>query len=205
MPRPTVIRDDAILLAARQVFLRHGYQAGTAAIARRAGVSEGTIFKRFRTKHALFLAAMDVEGHERAWEELLQGTLGRGDIRRTLTEAGDRLLARLQIITPRIMAVSGSGVTFAKCYSRAARRPPPVEHILILARYFRAETAAGRLRVTAPAALAHLFVGALSHYVFCETIFGYRSATPRAYVRHLVATVLASATPARLLPQGVRA
>jgi AcrR family transcriptional regulator len=192
MPRPVVIRDNAILRAARDLFLRHGYGASTAAIARRAGVSEGSVFKRYRTKNGLFLAAMEVEGRENAWEGLLAGAAGRGDVRRTLEEAGRRLLRRLEILTPRIIAVRASGLTLPTGYRRR-RRPPPVVHIETLARYFREETRLGRLRTASPQALAHVFVGALAHYAFCETVFRYRSAPPAVFVRQVVAAVLAAA------------
>ena len=75
MPRPVSIHNDAILEAASQVFLAHGYQASTAEIARRAGVSEGSIFKRFKTKTDLFLAAMDVQSGGQEQQEQLTGIM----------------------------------------------------------------------------------------------------------------------------------
>ncbi|WP_144185468.1 TetR/AcrR family transcriptional regulator C-terminal domain-containing protein [Elioraea rosea] len=54
----------AILDAAAAAFLQSGYDGTTLeAVARRAGVSTGTLFKRFPTKAALFEAIM-----ERIWE-----------------------------------------------------------------------------------------------------------------------------------------
>ena len=58
MGRPRLIETQAILEAARDTFLVEGVGATTGAIARRAGISEATIFKRFRTKADLFFAAM---------------------------------------------------------------------------------------------------------------------------------------------------
>ncbi len=47
---------EALLLAALELFEEHGYDAtGTAQIARRAGVSEMTLFRHFPTKEALLL------------------------------------------------------------------------------------------------------------------------------------------------------
>ena len=196
MSRPVAIQDSVILQAARAVFLKRGYRARTLEVARKAGVSEGSIFKRFRTKAELFLAAMtgDVSGHDRSWQDRMTHATGRDPIRETLEQYGRDLLAHLQLLTPRIMMVNASGIIFAKPYL-LNRRPPPLEHIAILTRYFQTERKWGRLRMTTPEAQAHLFVGALSHYVFCETIFGYRSAAPRVYVRNLVDTVLRDALP----------
>src|SRR5271154_4150665 len=48
---------DAILLAAAQVFERHGYAAGTTnRIAERAGVSIGTLYQYFPNKDAILVA-----------------------------------------------------------------------------------------------------------------------------------------------------
>ena len=54
MPRPRTITDEQIVEAARAAFLEQGFSATTAEIARRAGISEGTLFKRFATKEDLF-------------------------------------------------------------------------------------------------------------------------------------------------------
>ena len=84
MPRPVTIQDSAILDAARRVFLVRGYSASTAEIARRAGVSEGSLFKRFRTKTALFLAAIQEQSREQEQRSLLLAAIGQKPIRATL-------------------------------------------------------------------------------------------------------------------------
>ena len=196
MPRPVSIHDDAILEAASQVFLAHGYKASTAEIARRAGVSEGSLFKRFRTKTDLFLAAMDVQSRAHEQQEHLMAGVGRSAIRPTLETYGRHLLQRLQIVMPRILMVTSSGVRFAKNYLPANSLPPPLQHVAILTSYLRAEVRCGRLRLAAPEAQADVFVGALSHYVFCETVFGHRAATHEAYVRTLVDNILRAGTTA---------
>lgn len=58
MARKKTIRDDDILKAARAEFVLQGFAASTRAIAQRAGISEGLIFQRYRTKAELFFAAM---------------------------------------------------------------------------------------------------------------------------------------------------
>lgn len=48
---------SGILLAARHVFEKHGFEkAKTSDVARRAGVAEGTLFLHFESKHGLFSA-----------------------------------------------------------------------------------------------------------------------------------------------------
>ena len=58
MGRKKTITDEELLEAARQVFLADGIGASTKSIARNAGISEGVIFQRFKTKEELFFAAM---------------------------------------------------------------------------------------------------------------------------------------------------
>jgi AcrR family transcriptional regulator len=58
MPRTKQVSDEALLAAAREVFVAQGYGGSTRAIARRAGVSEAVLYQRHRTKLDLFFAAM---------------------------------------------------------------------------------------------------------------------------------------------------
>lgn len=196
MPRPVVISDRVIVNAARKVFLAHGYQGSTRDVARLAGISEGSIFKRFKTKTDLFLAAMDMESMLSSSQERLLASVGSAGIRQTLIKHGETLLKRLQIIVPRMLMFNACGVVFAKgC--KLSRPAPPVQHIRCLTHYFQAEIKCGRLRMGSPEVQAHIFVGSLAHYVICETLFQYRSATPSVFVRQVTDTILADADPSR--------
>src|SRR3954470_21395089 len=62
--RPPTIDSTHLLAVARQVFLEHGIRATTLEVAERAGVSEGVLFHRFKSKEALFSAAMDFDREE---------------------------------------------------------------------------------------------------------------------------------------------
>ncbi len=58
MPRPRTIDDATLLAAAREVFVEKGPAATTREVAQRAGVSEGVLFQRYKTKADLFFAAL---------------------------------------------------------------------------------------------------------------------------------------------------
>jgi Bacterial regulatory proteins, tetR family len=60
MARTPKITNEAILAVAQQLFLEQGEKASTLEIANKAGISEASIFKRFATKQALFLAAIGI-------------------------------------------------------------------------------------------------------------------------------------------------
>ncbi|WP_433326676.1 TetR/AcrR family transcriptional regulator [Spirillospora sp. CA-294931] len=54
-PQAQAARNDrALLEAARQVFLTQGFDAPVSAIAERAGVGMGSLYRRYRTKEELF-------------------------------------------------------------------------------------------------------------------------------------------------------
>lgn len=196
MARPATIRTDAILDAARKVFLRHGYKASTAQVAREAGVSEGSLFKRFRNKMDLFLAAMAAEERETRWEDDLLRSVGKGEVRAALESAGMRILEDLEVSLPRVIMVRSSGLVIGG-HGRpdVYRGPGPMEKMRVLTRYFRAEAKLGRLNMDRPAVQAHIFLSALTHYVVNAMLFGIRSASPAVYVRTVVNMIVHSATP----------
>ena len=196
MSRPISIQCEAILEAARTVFLEHGFQASTAQVARAAGISEGSLFKHFKTKNALFLAAMDLEISGSTWQDLLNQSVGAGDLHKTLEAAGLQILNHFQILLPRIMMVRSSGIVLTGPHQcRTAPIPRPIEKLRALAGYFRAEVKLGRLAMANPVVQAQVFFGALTHYVFQETVFGFRAAPPKVYVRTVVDMILRAATP----------
>src|SRR6186713_2083425 len=94
--RPPVIDSARLLAVARGVFLERGIRATTLEVAERAGVSEGVLFHRFKSKEGLFSAAMDFDRDEaprrvlKAIEELEGLEVREGMIRlaTTLVEVG---------------------------------------------------------------------------------------------------------------------
>lgn len=189
MARPVTITNEAILEAARKVFLKRGYQAGTAEVARVAGVSEGSIFKHFKSKNELFCEAMRAETRVQEHERELLESVGRGEVRQTLARVGKKLLEHFLVVMPRAITLHSSGVTMPHCDGDGGR-PPPLEHVDVLARYFRAEIRLGRLKLNEPEILAHAMVAGLMHYVMCDILYRYRAGAPAVYVRTLVDALL---------------
>src|SRR5262249_15886457 len=99
MARPTVIQNQSILDAARLVFLERGNLGTSLEIARRAGVCEGTIFKRFGSKAGLFRAAMNVEDEPPALRELPERA-GLDSVENNLTAAALEVIAHVQSLLP---------------------------------------------------------------------------------------------------------
>lgn len=198
MGRPRAISDEALLDAARAVFLRDGAQASTAEIARAAGISEGLIFKRFSTKDELFHACFDIS---KAGASDLQRLVGKGDLVDTIASIALEQVQIFRRILPCVlMRMTHGGLTPRTIFGAgpdgactgAIPEPLPVRLVTRVARYFEAEIALGRLRPADPSALARIVVGSTQNLVFFE-LAGLAQLLPtddRAFSRALAVTLL---------------
>jgi AcrR family transcriptional regulator len=191
------IRREAILEAARQVFLSQGYRGGTKRIARLAGVSEGSIFRHFGTKPALFVAAMEDDAGLATWDRNLRSQAGQGDIRRNLENLGKQVLDHLLVVLPRVVMVRSSGIMLSHPPTNASGVPHSILRMQAIAEYLRAEARLGRLAPGNAGMLAHIFLATLAHYAFQKTVFGFRPASPGAYIRTVVDMLLRASEPER--------
>lgn len=196
MSRPTVIQNDTILAAAREVFLEHGFQGTTAHVAARAGVSEGTIFKRFKSKDDLFRAAMQPPVDPTLFAELPQ-RVGKGDVREHLVEVGGRALEQFRKLVPFIMSmVSTPG--FPGLPHAHEGTHPATRAMRAMMGYLEAEMRAGRLRRSDPEILARTFMGALFNYAFLDSMTRANQELPlpaETFVRGLVAVLWTGIEP----------
>ena len=167
MPRPRQITDEQLVAAAHEVFLEQGFSATTAAIARRAGVSEGTLFNRFGSKEELFTAAIGLTEYGR-WRSELLGQIGTGDVRRTLERALLLMLQEAAELVPKL------SVRFSRGYD-PSHNPmlqqldnPMRADADALAAYLQAEVQRGRVRPLDADSAALMVVGALTHFIHRE-------------------------------------
>ena len=167
MSRPRSIDDAHILEVARKLFLDGGPRTSTAAIARAAGVSEGTIFKRFETKQELFFAAM---GLPRPTEvsRLLAGPVSEGDVRSHLVDLSVEIIAFLGEIVPRMMMLCAHPAYDPKVLFADDPEPPPLRLVRGLAAWLDREATAGRVRGGVSEKTARVLLGALQNYVFWQ-------------------------------------
>src|SRR5579883_2035390 len=170
MARTTTIKDEQILDAARAEFLSKGAAATTAEIAKRAGVAEGSIFNRFRTKQDLFQAAMEARFEEPEWLAGLERRLGRGDVQEGLVELGVEIIEFFRRILPLAMlcfSQQGGGEMPAFLTKPTS---PPLRVLAKVTRFFEAEMRAGRLAKHEPEVLARAYIGSLHNYVFLDLV-----------------------------------
>lgn len=210
MARPTVIRDEQILDAARIVFLERGVLATTAEVAQRAQVSEGSLFKRFKTKAELFRVAMgfDLEDVPRTMAEL-ESRAGHDSVEENLVVAALSLLQFFDRVLPLMMMQLSNPKMASGCQipGYEGQVPPPLRAQAHLAAYLEAERAIGRVGELDAQVVARAFLGAMSTHVFYENLAKGSEGAPldaeryaRGYVRTLAGGLLprpaASAQPA---------
>jgi AcrR family transcriptional regulator len=194
MSRPATITDNQILDAARAVFLAEGVNASTLEIARRAGVSEGSIFKRFGTKERLFDEALQVPPVP-GWIAELDTLPGDGDLKETLIAVSLKIVAFFQEIVPRVVVARGARPCHAE--PRDDAEPPPARDRRALARFLRQEMERGRLRPCDPDLVARMLLGSLFSYVF-DSVAHPNHAAPQApdeFVRGVVQVIWEGIAP----------
>jgi AcrR family transcriptional regulator len=164
MPRPPKITNEEILVAARQVFLEQGESGSTLEIAEKAGISEASIFKRFVTKQALFLAAIGISETPQ-YVKLLSSQTPTAEIRAELTEICTQMLGFYQEVMPRVMMMMIQTKS-----SLPPLVPPPLRDSQLVAGYLDRAIAQGHLKPCDTATVAHAIVGAIQNYSMISTI-----------------------------------
>lgn len=186
MARPTTIDDDDLIEAARSVFRSKGMNATTAEIARQAGVSEGTLFKRFKSKWELFHAVikqMDATG--KRWTGSLPGRVGRGELRDHLEALASDGIDFFRLLVPHHMMSGSSPEHTAIAKKDWGNTHPALESRRAFEAYFDAERKAGRIGPVDAEVLARTFIGSLYNFVVMEILTGPLEAQPMTQSRYV--------------------
>lgn len=189
MGRPRSIDDATIIRAARDVFLEKGFSATTSEVARRAGVSEGSIFNRFGSKRQLFQRAMQMSVGEEPWLSSLPERVGTGDVREHLIEVGEQGIAFFRKMMPLMMMGWSNPAASGRKPEAMGPGKAPLVAIRKIGGYLEAEMAAGRLRRVDAEILARTFLAGLTNYAFFEVLLKQQGQLPLPvgmYVRGLI-------------------
>lgn len=163
MARPPKISNEEILAAARSHFLEQGMAASTLAIAEQAGISEASIFKRFKTKQALFVAAMGVLQKPK-WVKALANQAPTANVKAELTEICEQMLAFYTEMMPRVLMLMTQG----KLPNPPLAVPPPIRDRKLLAEFLDRAVQAGHLRPCNTQTVAQMIVGTLINTVVTQ-------------------------------------
>jgi AcrR family transcriptional regulator len=189
-----VISTERLLEVAREVFLELGIRATTSEVASRAGIAEGTIFHRFKSKDELFRAAMNFDPDAAlAVVEELPARAGTGDLRQTLVEFAERFMAVGRVAMP-VMMMSWSNPENL-CAERTSERTSRYQRVLAaLNSFFTIEMNAGRLRRTEPEVMSRMLIGSLHHFCLTELFVGEPRSrfTHREFAEQVIDVLLAS-------------
>jgi AcrR family transcriptional regulator len=202
-----VISNERLLEVAREVFLEFGIRATTLEVAARAGIAEGTIFHRFKSKEELFRAAMHFDPEEAlAFVERLPGLAGTGELRAVLVRFAEQFLELGRIAVP-VMMLSWSNPEGQLCSERMGERSERFRRVITaITAFFEAEMAAGRLRRRNAEVLARLLLGSLHHFCVSEHVApGVVGMSAPDFAREIVDVLLsAGAVPAGARRAGPR-
>ncbi len=162
--RPPSIETSKLLDVAREVFLERGVHATTLEVAQRAGISEGTLFHRFKTKEALFRAAMRFEMEDLPhWLRQRLEALKELELQAALTELASSMIELGRVALPLLM-MEWSNRDWL-CQAQSERNRNIYQELLkALGGYFEAHMDAGKLRRTDAEILSRVFIGSLHHY-----------------------------------------
>jgi TetR/AcrR family transcriptional repressor of mexJK operon len=186
-PRDTA-KDEAILLAAGDLFMEHGYEAVSVdAVAQRAGVSKATIYARYADKDALFAAVLRQEC-ERAVSPDSFSPDPDQSVRDTLILLATRFL---DLVTGD-KAMQMHRVLVAET-ARAPRMAELFYETAVLtlknrfAAWLRAETDAGRLHVRDADGAAWRYLGGVKGEAHLRASFGLPPVDPERLRSHIEA------------------
>lgn len=184
MGRPRTKSNEELLAAAREVFLAHGVFGSTREIARRAGISEAALFKRFSTKAQLFMAAMAPP--EPGIDAIVNRARRTKAPLRALQILSEGILDYFRVAIPLILPLVGPTTFTAADAPKNFDTNAASALVRAVALYLRDETARKRLDAKDPLGAAGILVAALHSIVLFEIMGFHDGAMPQAGVNALV-------------------
>jgi AcrR family transcriptional regulator len=165
--RPTSIREEEILDAARDVFRAEGHAATTAKIAKRARVSQGILFYRYQSREALLAAVIRRETQPPELLREIAANAGKRSVRENLERIIETLLENVSRAHPFVelaMTSPTSGEIHKLLFAKTTK-PPPQQIVELISHYFAAEMELGRVRAIDKTTAARAIFGACIDYV----------------------------------------
>lgn len=168
MARPVTITDEQILDAAQSVLLEQGLDATTQAIAQQAGISEGTIFKRFKTKENLFVCAIMHNARHEGWLRVLEERGEQEPVLEHLERVGIACVTFLASMIPKMHMIMSRHSDLKERVMCSSNAPPlrAIQHLMV---YLDEAQQSGLLLPHSSEHMARLFMATMHHYAFMST------------------------------------
>jgi AcrR family transcriptional regulator len=165
--RPPSIQEEDILDAARDVFRENGHAATTAKIAERAGVSEGILFYRYRSKEALLAAVIHRETQPPESLHDIVRTADERSVAENLERILESLLEGVSRANPflELALTSPTSGVIHKLLLSKAKKLPPQRIVEMITGYVNGEVRLGRVRAVDGTVVARAIFGACIDYV----------------------------------------
>jgi AcrR family transcriptional regulator len=185
--RPDRAKCRQIVEGARAVFLAQGFDgASMGEIARRAGVSKGTLYVYFDSKEALFEAIFEEESRLQA-EQVFALDSSDHDVEAVLTRLGCayvRFLCRPGGLSPlrTVISISERMPAIGKRFYEAG----PATGVVRLCRYLEDQVAAGHLVIDDIEVAAAQFLDSCQSTVFKPLIFNFGKPPTDERINHVV-------------------
>ncbi len=191
MARPVSISDEQILEAAQQLILEKGLDATTLEIAQHAGVSEGTVFKRFKTKEQLFVAVLTHDLFQHSWIQVLHDYSGRGDVRANLELIAERMLNFYIGMVPKMHMIMSRHGDLKQKLMKNPDTSPPLNGIRQLERFLKKERELGRLKPHNSEHYARILISTMHHFAVMESmdINQYLTLSKEEHIRQTIAVL----------------
>lgn len=192
-----------ILAAAEEIIHDRGLRACTTrAIAERAGCAEGSIYRYFADKHALFMEIVRTQSPE--FLELvstLPDRAGTSTVRRNLEEVARIALGFYRVILPMVMGAMGERELLEEQRRHFQEtKGGPMKALGAVATYLRKEQRLGRIspRVS-PEYATRSLLGACSSQALLESLVGddARLGVDEHYAREVVRILMEGMSPRR--------
>lgn len=179
----------------RETFLDLGPGASTQELAKRAGVSEGTLYKRFVSKRRMFTEALRLpEVEDFDWFTGIEARIGVLPVAEHLVSIATGMHGYASRLLPCSQMIGANGKLKPQDFAQLLgddEEAPPFVNIKTMASFFEREMALGRMRKCDANGLTRLFIGALIHDVHLRMHFpDHMPEEVEAFTHRIVRTIV---------------
>ena len=164
----------------------------TAEIAKSAGVSEGSIYKRFGTKAELFCSALQIP-RRLPLEDVLDKVTEESDPKQVLLETGHVLIKFYQEHIGRMLKMHAHLNEILGALPQEL--PPPIKALNAMTTFVAEQIKLQRISSQYPEAVARMLLGSIANYALFELMFNYAPTPAEKYVEQVVETLWNGISP----------